>query len=503
MRFLLRILFLGLCVTAIARAQSTTPVLVDTIPGQMLAPGGPAVTIDLRNYFAVPGLTTPPAGYDSVFPTGGGRSVITFNLDPRTVTLADVFLSGSTVTVTPRRLTAPTGDGWGEFQIRATDPQGASVIHSVSVWVAQETPLIQLKQRSLTVALGSTVVLDASAPGGYNYRWERDGQRVQEGSSIALVIPAATAANAGSYRLIATNSFGDRTSEDVVLQVADAAPANRGRLSNLSILTRAGAGDKALTVGAVVGPLDTPGQLPLVVRAVGPTLAGNPFNVPSTLPDPTMTFNVAGAGTELERNDNWGGSEALRTAFANVGAFALPGNSLDSAIVRTAPNVGGYTVQVTGKGDADGAVLAEIYDATGSGRTGASPRLINVSALVDVALNQDLTVGFVIAGQTARTVLVRGAGPALARFGVSGTMRDPRLELFDNSTGQSIGRNDDWAGALELGNAAQTVGAFPLGSGVAKDAALLVTLPPGQYSARLAGASGVGGKAIVEVYEVP
>lgn len=503
MRLILRILFVGLCAAAIARAQSTTPVLAETIPAQRLAPGGPAVTIDLRNYFAVPGLTATPAGYDSIFPTGGGRAVITFS-SQGTLALADVFLSGSTVTITPKRLSAPiAGDDWGEFVLRATDPQGASASATISVWIPQSVPTIQLKQRALSVASGSTVVLDASAGGGYNYRWERDGQIVQEGASVALVITPATTASAGSYRLIASNSFGDRTSEEVRLAVVDTAPADRGRLSNLSILTRAGSGDKALTMGAVIGPLDTAGQLPLVVRAVGPTLAGNPFNVPGTLADPTMTFNLAGAGTELDRNDNWGGSDALRAAFAGVGAFALPGDSLDSAIVRTVPGVGGYTVQVTGKGSAEGAVLAEIYDATGSNRTSDSPRLINVSALMEVALNQDLTVGFVIAGQTARTVLIRGAGPALARFAVAGTMRDPRLELFDNATGGSIGGNDDWAGALEVGNAAQAVGAFPFGSGVTKDAALLVTLPPGQYTARLAGTGGVGGKAIVEVYEVP
>lgn len=503
MRFLLRILFVGFCATAIARAQSTAPVLADTVPFQQLAPGGSAVTIDLRNYFTVPGLTTPPAGYDSIFPTGGGRPVITFSIEQRAASLVDILLSGSTVTMTPIAQTSPVADGSGSFVIRATDPQGASATASISVSVRQGPPSLRLRQRSLTVAAGSTVVLDMEASGAYLYRWEKEGEVVQDGASAVLVIPSVTAGNAGGYRLTAINSF-DRTISDLFqLQVTDTAPQNRGRLSNLSILTRAGAGDKALTVGAVIGPLDTAGQLPLVLRAVGPTLAQSPFNVPGTLPDPVMTFNVAGAGTELERNDNWGGSDALRTAFDNVGAFALPGDSLDSSIVRTAPNVGGYTVQVTGKGDAEGAVLAEIYDATGSARTSASPRLINVSALVDVALNQDLAVGFVIAGETARTVLVRGAGPALTRFGVAGTMRDPRLELFDNSTGQRIGLNDNWSGALEIGNAAQAVGAFPLGSGVTKDAALLVTLPPGQYSARVAGASGVGGKAIVEVYEVP
>ena len=51
-------------------------------------------------------------------------------------------------------------------------------------------------------------------------------------------------------------------------------------------------------------------------------------------------------------------------------------------------------------------------------------------------------------GQSARTVLVRGVGPSLATFGVSGLMDDPRLELFNNNTGQRVASNDDWAGSV-------------------------------------------------------
>jgi hypothetical protein len=165
-------------------------------------------------------------------------------------------------------------------------------------------------------------------------------------------------------------------------------------------------------------------------------------------------------------------------------------------------SVGGYTVQVTGKGTAQGPVLAEIYDATGPNRTDASPRLINVSTLAQVDGNADLAVGFVIAGQTARTVLVRGIGPSLSPLGVTGVMPDPRLELYDNATGVRIGANEDWSGALEVANAGAAVGAFPLTGGTSKDAALVITLPPGPYSARITGGA-TGGMAIVEVYEVP
>ena len=81
-------------------------------------------------------------------------------------------------------------------------------------------------------------------------------------------------------------------------------------------------------------------------------------------------------------------------------------------------------------------------------------------------------------------------------------MGDPKLDLFDNNTGARIGTNDDWAGALEISNAGAAVGAFALAGGTSKDAALLVTLPPGPYSARVASANGGAGTVIVEVYEV-
>jgi hypothetical protein len=258
-------------------------------------------------------------------------------------------------------------------------------------------------------------------------------------------------------------------------------------------------------MGAFVGGGSPGTALPLVIRAVGPTLSQPPFNVPGVLPDPVMTVYAAGSSAPLDTNDNWGGSTALAEAFQSVAAFALPAASLDSAIARTSPGVavGGYTVQVTGKGDASGSVIAEIYDAMGTARTVTTPRLINLSTRTEIANGADLAVGFVLGGQSARTVLVRGVGPSLSQFQITGVMADPRLELFSNATGQRIAGNDDWAGNTEIANASAAVGAFALTGETSKDAVLLVTLPPGPYSARLTGANGAGGAAIVEVYEVP
>jgi hypothetical protein len=86
-------------------------------------------------------------------------------------------------------------------------------------------------------------------------------------------------------------------------------------------------------------------------------------------------------------------------------------------------------------------------------------------------------------------------------FGVTDFVADPQLALFDSSSVR-IGENNDWTGTAELTTAFVSVGAFALPA-TSKDAALLVTLPPGQYTAQVSGAHGTTGVALVEVYEVP
>jgi hypothetical protein len=323
-------------------------------------------------------------------------------------------------------------------------------------------------------------------------------------SSSTLVISNASAANAGTYVGVVANAVGTVRSDPATLTLVNVAPIDASRLINLSILTSAGSGAKVLTMGASIGGGDPAGALPLVIRAVGPTLALPPFGIAGVLPDPVMNFYASGNSAPIDSNDNWGGGATLASAFQSVGAFELPAASLDSAFVRTNPGAasGGYTVQVTGKSDASGLVIAEMYDASSAIRTTATPRLINLSTRAQIDAGTDLAVGFVLGGQSARTVLVRGVGPSLAVFGVTGLMADPRLELFSNNTNQRIIANDDWAGSAEISAASIAAGAFALSGPASKDAVLLVTLPPGPYTARISGVGGTGGAALVEVYEL-
>ena len=80
-------------------------------------------------------------------------------------------------------------------------------------------------------------------------------------------------------------------------------------------------------------------------------------------------------------------------------------------------------------------------------------------------------------------------------------MADPKLDLFSGQT--IIASNDNWGGDAQLTAVGTAVGAFAVADGASKDAMLLVTLAPGNYTAQVSGVNNTGGLAIVEVYEVP
>lgn len=126
--------------------------------------------------------------------------------------------------------------------------------------------------------------------------------------------------------------------------------------------------------------------------------------------------------------------------------------------------------------------------------------LINVATRGQVRSGQPMTAGFVIT-DSAKTVLIRAVGPTLGVFGVPGVNADPALRLFAGQT--VIAQNDNWgdsADAADLPSASAQVGAFALQPG-SRDAAILITLSPGAYTAE-ASTQGAGGDSLVEVYEV-
>jgi len=152
--------------------------------------------------------------------------------------------------------------------------------------------------------------------------------------------------------------------------------------------------------------------------------------------------------------------------------------------------------------------LAVLASAFASTTRAQEPRLSNISArAVSGTGDSVLTLGFVIGPGPDKQVLIRAIGPTLLGFGVSGALADPMLTI--NGAKGIVATNDNWATPVGAGAATQaaltsaftSVGAFAL-SATSKDSAVLVTLPPGNYTAQVAGAGNTTGIALAEVYEI-
>ncbi len=227
----------------------------------------------------------------------------------------------------------------------------------------------------------------------------------------------------------------------------------------------------------------------VLIRAIGPSLTQ--FGVPNALANPVLELHGPGLichhyERQLERGPGAGGPDQA--------TGIPPTNDLESAIeARLVP--GAYTAIVSGNGNTSGVGLVEVYDLN----AGSASKLANLSTRALVNTGDSIVIaGFLLNsnGPTDR-VVVRGIGPSLTALGVSNALANPTLELRDNN-GALLVANNDWqenaVQAAEL-TAAGLAPANPLESGIA------ATLPPGLYTALLAGLNNGTGIGVVEVYD--
>lgn len=443
------------------------------------------------------GQTVPTGGTATFSVTATGYPAPTYQWD-----LNGSPISGATSsTLTVSNAAAAIA---GNYTCVATNSLESATSSAAALTIAvAATPAFTSQPAGQTIATGGTVVFAAAATGSPSptYQWSLDGSPISGANDPTLVIHGVTAAIAGTYTCVATNPLGTATSASAALTVS--ATQDVGRLVNISCRAGVGTGGNILIVGFVSGGQGTTGTQPVLIRGTGPALAA--FGVSGTLADPALSLYQ---GTSIvASNTGWGGSSQITAEDTAVGAFALANPaSRDSAlyIPNLAPN--SYTAQIAGASGDTGVALAEVYDATPAGTyTTSSPRIVNISARVQVGTGGNILIaGFVIGGSTSKTVLVRASGPALAPFGVTGTLADPQLKLYSGSN--VLASNSGWGGSSDIAAAAASVGAFPWGDPSSKDSAILVTLPPGGYTVQVAGAGGTAGDtgvSLVEVYDVP
>src|SRR5260221_202231 len=125
-------------------------------------------------------------------------------------------------------------------------------------------------------------------------------------------------------------------------------------------------------------------------------------------------------------------------------------------------------------------------------------RLVNVSTRMQVLTGNDVMIaGFVVGGSASKTIAIVASGPSLAQFGIANALANPMVTLVRSSDQAVIATNDDWQSASNAA-AVQASGFAPSN---ALEAAILVPLDPGAYTAILAGVGGTTGIGILGVYE--
>jgi len=301
---------------------------------------------------------------------------------------------------------------------------------------------------------------------------------------------------------------------DIFIAKISGPPATR--LTNISTRGLVLTGDNVQIEGFIIGGTD---PKTVLLRARGPVLAD--FGVPGELANPFL--QLFSGQTPIAENDNWETTLPLcQDSGLNCGAAAeitatgldpcvgdLTGCTLESAILVTL-DPGPYTAIVNGVGGATGVGLVEVFEIG----TTTTNKLTNTSTRGVVGAGDDVMIGgFIIGGTGPKTVLLRARGPVLTDFGVPGELPDPSLHLFSGQT--VIAQNDNWqttdplcgAPAVSCGGSAEitATGLDPcVGNltGCAQESAILITLPPGPYTAIVSGVGGGTGVGLVEVFEV-
>jgi len=240
-------------------------------------------------------------------------------------------------------------------------------------------------------------------------------------------------------------------------------------------------------IGGFIITGNTPKKV--AIRGMGPALAS--FGITNFLADPFLELRGS-SGALILANDNWKDSQQ-----AEIQSLGLaPNDNREAVIVTTLPPAT-YTALLTGKGGTTGIGLLEIYDVN----RGTDSELANLSTRGFVqGGNNVLIAGFILGGNNTGSdrVAIRGLGPSLSQFGLNPVLADPILELHD-ANGATLITNDDWA--TDPVSAANLI-ANNLAPSHPKEAAIFTSLPPGTFTAILAGKNGGTGIGIVEVYNL-
>ena len=379
-------------------------------------------------------------------------------------TVRRISSSGVVTTLAGTAGQAGSADGPGALALFhypfgvATDPDGNVYVGDTSNCTIRKGSLfsgvyISTQPATQKVNAGSGVVLAVAAEGQstLTYQWYFNGGAIGGATGAAISLPDVVAGNGGVYTVeVSDGSGGALTSDGATLSIGPPGPS----------LIAAEPRSQSVNVGSVV-----------VFTVVA---AGQP---------PNATYQWMFNGAALADGGGVTGSTGPQLEVAGAGTA----------------NDGDYECVVTEGG------IAAVSDSAGL-LVVSSPNpgfLVNLSARAFVGTGQNILIGgFFVGGSTSRTILIQALGPALAGEGVSGALEHPALTIHD-STGAVIFANTGWGAGALLQGAAAAVYANPALRPDSADSEVLITLPPGGYTAEIAGGDGGTGVALCAIYQLP
>jgi sugar lactone lactonase YvrE len=442
----------------------------------------------------------------------------------------------------------------GNYDVIISNNLGAALssLAQLVVVTAPTAPVFTLQPATRTVAVGNSVTLSASAAGAPapGYQWRKNGVAISGATSGSLVLNNVTAADAGVYEVVATNSVGSITSSQAVLTVIARNYAGTyfgsfaGGLGNFALMVREDntgvflgylPGSTAAIVSLNVSVNDagqfsfsqaaTTGTPAFAAVAVSGTVGTDGNVTGSVVGGANTTFTgsraaAVGSTTALAGFYSAGAANSAGTAYTIVSptgqAFVVVQSGAASDGGSTTANAAGQISIATGRSTitetitpSTGAITVTVIGAINGNLSGASEsvlapqRLANISSRARVTSGAGVAIaGFVISGVESKPVLIRAVGPGLAAFGVPGTLASPSLELYRGSTllERNVGVSSS-TNAAGIAAAGVQAGAFTLPA-AGTDSAILITLPPGNYTAIVGSSINAQGVALIEVYDL-
>jgi hypothetical protein len=157
------------------------------------------------------------------------------------------------------------------------------------------------------------------------------------------------------------------------------------------------------------------------------------------------------------------------------------------------------TITRTAQDQQEGFAVDGLQATVASSTPSNSALLSNISTRGFVETGDNVIIGgLIINGSGPKKMLLRVLGPTLGQppFNIPNAMANPTIDLFNGNT--PVASNDNWGDAANH----QAISDTGLAPQYALEAAILISLDPGSYTAIVRGANNTPGNALFEAYDL-